>query len=239
MLNLKKSRHAVLLSSLFCMVPTLAFADVCEKTAAVNLNAVSTEEVNNDMVRLNWQIQVQGASANEVMGIVNRALDESISNLGKNREISKLRNNIQTYPQYGKDRSIQAWQATGTLSFEMKVQALKDQGALKVAKGLALSNLEYFPSDETVEAGRAKLLQRAMKEFQEKASLVASGFGKSGYALGEITVNDENTGRPAPVFARAYAASADMMGKSGVEVASAPGSSQLNVSVNGRVCLKP
>jgi len=60
----------------------------------------------------------------------------------------------------------------------MPVQALKTQKNLNVAEGLTLSNLEYFPSEGRIEQSREKLLQSAMKEFQNKASIAAKGFGK-------------------------------------------------------------
>lgn len=223
-------------SSIALLIPTAAHADLCEKTPAVNLNAVSSEEVDNDMVRLNWQVQIQAGSANEAMNAINTVLEKSITNLSKNKDISKLKNNIQTYPQYSKDRMIQGWQGVGTLTFEMPVQALKAQKNLNVAEGLTLSNLEYFPSEIRIEQSREKLLQSAIKEFKSKADVATKGFGKSGYNLGEISINDENQGSPA--YSRMYTASADMMSK-GMEVAPAAGSSRVSVSVNGRVCLKP
>lgn len=229
-------RIALIGSSISMIVPTIAHADLCEKTPAVNLNAVSSEEVDNDMVRLNWQVQIQAGTANEAMNAINTVLEKSINNLSKNKDISKLKNNLQTYPQYAKDRSIQTWQGVGSLTFEMPVQALKTQKNLNVAEGLTLSNLEYFPSDARVEQSRERLLQIAITEFQDKANTAAKGFGKSGYTLGEVSINDENQGSPG--YPRMYAASADMMSK-GMEVAPAAGSSRVSVSVNGRVCLKP
>lgn len=223
-------------TTLGLLVPAVAHADFCEKTPAVNLNAVSSEDVDNDMVRLNWQVQIQAGTANEAMTAVNTVLEKSIKGLSGNNKISKLRNNIQTYPQYGKDRAIQTWQGVGSLTFEMPVEALKNQKSLNVAEGLTLSNLEYFPSDARIEQSREKLLQSAMKEFQTKASVAAKGFGKTGYSIGEVSINDENQGSPGGP--RMYAASTDMMSK-GIEVTPAAGSSRLSVSVNGRVCLKP
>ncbi|MEK9817756.1 MAG: SIMPL domain-containing protein, partial [Limnobacter sp.] len=84
----------------------------------------------------------------------------------------------------------------GSLTFEMPVQALKTQKNLNVADGLTLSNLEYFPSEGRIEQSREKLLQSAMREFQNKASVAAKGFGKTGYTLGEVSINDENQGPP-------------------------------------------
>lgn len=229
-------RIALFSTSVGLLAPLPAFADLCEKTPAVNLNAVSSEEVENDMVRLNWQVQIQAGTANEAMTAVNTVLEKSITNLQKNKDITKLKNNIQTYPQYGKINMIQSWQGVGSLTFEMPVQALKNQKSLNVAEGLTLSNMEYFPSESRIEQSREKLLQNAMKEFQNKATVAAKGFGKTGFTLGEVSISDENLG--APSYPRMYAASSSTMSKS-VEVTPAAGSSRLSVSVNGRVCLKP
>jgi len=236
-MKLNKQLHIALFGSVLgLLAPTAVYADLCEKTPAANLNAVSSEDVDNDMVRLNWQVQIQAGTANEAMNAINTVLEKSINNLNKNKDITKLKNNIQTYPQYAKDRSIQSWQGVGSLTFEMPVQALKAQKNLNVADGLTLSNLEYFPSDARIEQSREKLLQSAMKEFQAKAGVIAKGFGKTGFTVGEVSINDENQGSPG--YPRMYAASSDMMSK-GMEVAPAAGSSKISVSINGRVCLKP
>jgi uncharacterized protein YggE len=219
------------------LIPVMAIADVCEKTPSVNINAVSSEEVDNDMVRLVWQVQTQAASANEAMNIVNTALERSINNLSKNKDISKLKNNIQTFPQYGKDSNIQNWQGIGSLTFEMPVQALKTQKNINVAEGMTLNNIVYFPSEIRINQSREKLLQLAIKEFQIKANAITKGFGKVGYKLGNISINDEDQG--SQNFPRMYASSAGDLMKKSVEVATASGSSKLSVSINGQVCLKP
>lgn len=216
--------------------PTAVLADQCETSPALNLSAVIGEDVENDMVRLNWQVQIQASTASEAMIAINTVLEKSINNLSKNKDIKKLKNNIQTYPQYAKDRTIQTWQGVGSLTFEMPVQALKTQKVLNMADGLTLSNLEYFPSETRIEQSREKLLQSAIKEFQSKASIAGKGFGKNSYTLGEVSINDENQGGPS--YQRMYASSADVVSR-GMEIAPAAGSSRVNVSVSGRVCLKP
>ena len=236
MKKLNAFQAALFTTTLWVLAPTAAMADLCEKTPAVNLNAVSSEEVDNDMVRLNWQVQIQAGTANEAMTAVNTVLDKSIKGLSGNAGISNLRNNIQTYPQYDKNRAIQNWQGVGSLTFEMPVQSLKNQKILNVADGLTLSNLEYFPSEARIEQSHGKLLQSAMKEFQSKASIAAKGFGKTGFTIGEVSINDENQSNPGGP--RMYAASSSIMSK-GMEVTPVAGSSRLSVSVNGRVCLKP
>ncbi|HEX4918971.1 MAG TPA: SIMPL domain-containing protein [Limnobacter sp.] len=234
----KVIQSSLLGTALFVTGAASAWADLCEKTPAVNLNAVSSQEIDNDMVRLNWQVQVQAPTANEAMSAVNRVLDMSIQTLRTNSAIKNLRNNIQTYPQYGKDRSIQTWQGMGTLVFEMPVKSLQEQKSFALAQGLTLSNLEYFPSEPVIEKTKSGLLAQAMKEFQNKATLAANGFGSKGYTIGEVSINDEGQYGGGPIYPRMMAASADMMNK-GMEVSTAAGASRVTVSVNGRVCLKP
>lgn len=217
--------------------PGTASADLCEKTPAVNLNVVSSEEVDNDLVRMNWQVQIQAPTASEAMAAVNTVIEQSIASLSRNRDISKMKNNLQTYPQYNRDQAIQAWQGIGTLSFEMPVQALKQQKSLNVADGLTLSNLEYFPSETRIEQSRARLLQTAMKAFQTKALTVAKGFGKSSYTLGEVSINDENFNISGPP--RVFAAAEMVRSSKSMDVSQAAGSSRQSVSVSGRVCLNP
>lgn len=216
----------------------VARADLCEKTPALNLNAVSSEEIDNDTVRLNWQVQLQASTANEAMRAVSQVLNKSIQSMKANPGVSKLRNNIQTYPQYGKDRSIQSWQGVGTLTFEMPVSVLQEQKALVLEPGLTLSNLEYFPSDAALDKVRTRLLDRAIKEFQAKAAFAANGFGAKGYSVGEININDEGHHGGGPIYPRMAAASVEMMSKA-MDVPMAAGVSKVSVSVNGRVCLKP
>ncbi|HEX4878534.1 MAG TPA: SIMPL domain-containing protein [Limnobacter sp.] len=238
MFNCNAIKSAALCSLLWMVGTTSAWADLCEKTPALNLGAVSSQEIDNDMVRLNWQVQLQAPTANEAMTAVNRVLDKSIQALKSNSAIKNLRNNIQTYPQYGKDRSIQTWQGMGTLVFEMPVKALQEQKSFALEQGLTLGNLEYFPSEPVIEKAKSTLLLQAMKEFQNKASMAANGFGARGHTIGEVSINDEGQYGGGPVYPRMMAASADMMSK-GMEVATAAGASRVSVSVNGRVCLKP
>jgi predicted secreted protein len=81
------------------------------------------------------------------------------------------------------------------------------------------------------------LLEEAMREFQQKAAVVTKGFGKTAYSIGEVSVNDEGRyGQPGPRMMTM--ASGDMMSK-GMEIATASGTSDISVSINGRVCLKP
>ena len=240
-MKLNRFRIFSVIASFFILVlPTLGHAQVCENLPALNLNAVSSEDIDNDMVRLIWTVQLEKETSTEAMVAVNKAIEISIKSLVKNKEIINLKNNIQTFPQYNKDRSIRAWQAQGTLSFEMRVESLKNQGSLALEKPMALSNLEYFASDKLRAESRTRLTQAAILEFQNKAKVVVAGFGQSGYTLGEININDENQSFPQPMYsARMMTPQADSMMAKGIEVATAAGSSRSSVSINGRVCLQP
>lgn len=211
----------------------------CAGNPIVNLSAVSSEEVQNDQVRLNWMVQFERNSASEAMIEANKVLASSIKSLEKNSQIRNLKNNIQTYPQYGKDGKPRAWTAQGTLSFEMPLEALKNKGSVELEPPMALTNVQYYVGPVKSEASREKLTESAIAEFQAKAQSAAKGFGYKGFQLNNISIQDERAGGgPTPVYGRMYAAQADMAMPKSMEVAASGGNSTLNVSVNGSVCLK-
>lgn len=211
----------------------------CAGSPVVNLNAVSTEEVQNDQVRLNWTVQFERSSASEAMIEANKVLASSIKSLEKNNQIRNLKNNIQTYPQYGKDGKTRAWTAQGTLTFDMPLEALKTKGSVELEPPMALNNIQYFVGPAKAEASREKLTEAAIAEFQTKAQNAAKGFGYKTFQLNNISIQDERAGGgPTPVYGRMYAAQADMSMAKGMEVATAGGNSTINVSINGNVCLK-
>lgn len=211
----------------------------CGGAPVVNLSAVSTEEVQNDQVRLNWLVQFERSSASEAMIETNKVIASSIKSLEKNSQIRNLKNNIQTYPQYGKDGKPRSWTAQGTLSFEMPLEALKSKGSVELEPPMALSNVQYYVGPAKSEASREKLTEAAIAEFQAKAQAAAKGFGYKSYQLNNVSIQDERAGGgPTPVYGRMYAAQADMAMSKGIEVAASGGNSNLNVSINGSVCLK-
>lgn len=211
----------------------------CTGNPIVNLNAVSTEEVQNDQVRLNWTVQFERSSASEAMVEANKVLASSIKSLEKNNQIKNLKNNIQTYPQYGKDGKTRSWTAQGTLTFDMPLEALKTKGSVELEPPMALNNIQYFVGTVKAEASREKLTEAAIAEFQTKAQTAAKGFGYKSFQLNNISIQDERSGGgPTPVYGRMYAAQADMTMAKGMEVATAGGNSTMNVSINGNVCLK-
>lgn len=213
------------------------FAQACEKSPAVNLSAQAMQEVENNMVQMNWQVQVERSAAGKAMRDASNTLNEALATLKKNTNVRNLRSNVETYPRYGKDQLVTGWVSTGSLSFEMPLAALEKNSDLALPENVALTNIQYFTSPDVLEKTRAVLTQQAIREFRSKASEVAKGFGQAGYSLGDVNINDQSGGGPRPVFAtRAYAAEAPMA-KMNVPVAG--GSNQVTVSVNGQVCLKP
>lgn len=220
------------------LTTTLASAQTCTDSPSVNLQAITSKEINNDWVRLNWRVEVEKNESGAAMQSANTALNKAIAQIKSDKSIKNVRTNIQTYPVYGKDQSIKHWRATGSLSFESSLADLEKKNQIEFSHGLALVNLEYFASTEEREKSRARLLNQAMEEFQNKALLVAKGFNHTGYKLAQISVNDETRGggQP-PMYFNTSAVMKSSIRVSDVEASG--GSSNMTVSVNGEVCLKP
>lgn len=217
---------------------TVAVAQDCADYPAVSLQAITSEEINNDWVRLNWRVEVEEDESASAMKAANGAIDKAMAKIKRDQSIKNIKTNIQTYPVYGKDRSIKHWRAVGSLSFESSLTDLEKKNQVEFGHGLVLANLEYFASPEEREKSRARLLNQAMEEFQGKALLVAKGFNHSGYELARISVNDETRGMGQPPMMRAMSAMQESSMKVS-DVAASGGSSAMTVSVNGEVCLKP
>ncbi len=206
----------------------------CHGQALVHLQHQEQTEINNDKVRINWGVQTQANSADAALKMVNRVLNEAIDTFKRNAAIENMRNNVQTYPNYGANQYITNWQGSGQLSFEIAVAALEAQGNFNLPKGLVLSGLDYFPSNNSVLEAKQKLLQQAMQQFQAKAQRVAQGFGYARYALSEVHIQDDNAQHAMPMMAnRVFAAEAQKM----VNVPTAPGNSMVSVGISGKVCL--
>jgi len=204
----------------------------------LNLAASTSEEVLNDQVRLNWLVQFERPAAADAVSEANKVLASAIAKLEKNPALKNLKNNIQSYPQYNKDGQPRSWVAQGTLSFEMPLESLKARGSVELDPPLALNNIQHFVGPAKTEAARDKLAKLAIAEFQAKAQSAAQAFGYKGYAINQVNLQDERGFTPPmPVMARAMKASAMDMA-SGTEVAAAGGTSNVQVSVSGSVCLK-
>jgi predicted secreted protein len=228
----------LLTSSLFGI--STANAQPCEKLPSANINAIASQEVSNDMLRMTWSTQSDKSSASDAMIEVNRALETALKSLNKNKEIKNLTSNIQTYPQYTKERDIKSWTSLGTFSFEMRVEDMPKKGNVDIQKPWALNGIQYFVSQPLLEKSRSQLLEQVMTSFQSKANIVAKGFGHSGYVLGDFSVNDQNQSNPRPMYAgRAFSESSSVLPMAKMDVATASGSSDISVSINGMVCLKP
>ncbi len=222
-------------------VSSVAFAQECNNLPSVSLQAVSSEEVSNDMVLLTWRFEVEKPESGQAMQAVNESLSQALARLKTNQEVRHLITNVRTFPVYhSKNRDISHWRGQGTLSFEMALEQLKKRANIEAdAAPLVLSGLNYFVSDESKEQGRAKLFGLAIQEFQNKAKLAAKGFGHSGYQLAQLSVNDEtNHFDPQPYFQQQ-----DNMRMSAVNsyaeksVPVSGGVSEIRVSVQGSVCL--
>lgn len=229
-----------------CMLclPFASVAQECKNQPSVNLQAVSSKQVSNDMVQLSWRLEIEKPDSGMAMLNVNESLKKVLSRLEKKAQVRNVVTNVQTYPVYdSKSREIQHWRGQGTLSFEISLNALKQLSRLETdAAPMVLASLRYFVSDALKEVSRAELLDLAMNEFKNKARLAAKGFDYQDYVLAQLSINDEaNDLGPQPNHYRQESIMR-MAAPAQTEQTSLPasgGESEMSVSIQGNVCLKP
>ncbi|NJM32137.1 MAG: SIMPL domain-containing protein [Limnobacter sp.] len=218
------------------LLPFSAAAQDCEQLPQVSLQQEASIDVSNDLIGMNWQVQIEKPSAALAVKAVNQALEAALGKIKSKKALRNVRSNIQTYPVYDKNREISHWRATGDLSFEQTLLSLKEEGGqVQIEEPLALQSIVYSISPELAQRTESELLENALAAYRQKAERVAKELGYAHYRIGQISVNDSGN-RPMPIAApRAMSLQAKRFDTA--EVAASGGESQISVGVSGSVCL--
>lgn len=209
-----------------------------EPRNVVQLSAVGTVEVQQDLLVLNLSTQKDGADAGAVQAQLKQALDAALSEAKRNAQPGQL--DVHTgpfglYPRYGKDGKINGWQGRAELVLEGRDFARITATAGKI-QTLAISNVGFGLSREARAKVESEAQTQAIEQFKARAAELAKGFGFSTYSLREVAVNsNEMVPGPRP---RMMAAEAKMGSFSDTSVPVEAGKAQVVVNVSGSVQMR-
>jgi predicted secreted protein len=203
----------------------------------VSFSVFAEREVANDWTTGTIGTTASGSDPAELAARVNKQMSEALAIAKQAKGVKASSGSYNTYPEYGDGNRIIRWQASQDLILESKDTdaVAKLLGKLQ-AKGLLLRGISFSVSRETQRKLEDELVAEAISAFRARASLVAKGFGKSGYGL--ITVNVGGGGVPQPMpYVRA-----DMVMMAKAEAAPAPsfegGTSRVRMDVSGTIELE-
>lgn len=203
----------------------------------VQLSAVGSVEVQQDLLSISMSTTRDGADASAVQTQLKQALDAALAQARQAAAPGQMdvrTGNFSLNPRFGKDGKLNGWQGSTELVLEGKDFARITTTAGKI-QTLSLANVSFALSREQRARVEGEAQTLAIERFKAKAGEIAKGFGFSGYTLREVAINANDQG-PSP---RPYAMSAQSksgMADSAVSVEA--GKSTVVVNVSGSVQMK-
>ncbi len=226
------------MSALFkiILIAMLAFGARAEDNTTydrVSLDATASAAVPNDTLGAVLFIERQGRNTARLAEQVNQAMNQV---LGIARGVAGVSSQTQSYntsPVYDKGK-IRAWRVRQTIKLESRDFDALGKLVGRLQQLVNVQSMSFSVSDGARRQAQDRLIQRAIEAFEQRARLVAKGFGRSGYRLVDANI-DTGGPRYQPVMMRAEMA-ADM---AAAPPALAAGTQQLTVTLRGRIEMNP
>jgi predicted secreted protein len=216
------------------LLSTAAPARADEETTLhrVEFSVQVGREAHNDVVRAVMVASRENVDAARLAEDINRIMASALRDAKAQQAVQVRSGNYQTSPVY-EDRRVTRWRAEQELILESRdpdaihrlLGALQDR--------LLLRSLGYTVSPEKNRQLETGLVEDALAAFKERADLIVSGLGASGYDIVHLRL-DGNGSPPAPL----YVARAAMAMKEDSVVAGEPGTSQLTSGVYATIRLR-
>ncbi|MFM7330361.1 MAG: SIMPL domain-containing protein [Brachymonas sp.] len=204
----------------------------------VSLQAQGSLEVQQDWLSISMNTTRDGADAATVQTQLKTALDAALLEAKKVAQPGQLdvrTGSFNMYPRYGRDGKINGWQGSTELILEGKDITRISTLAGKITT-LTLGHVAFSLSREARARVEAEVTAQAIERFKAKAQDISKGFGFTGYAIREVSVNANDqgfVGRP-----RMMAMEAKMSSAAEAPVPVEAGRSSVVVTVSGSVQMK-
>jgi predicted secreted protein len=216
-------------------VPFAALAQVAPEPPRYNqvdLNAEVSREVQNDLMNASLYAEVSDPSAARVADQVNRITAEGLKATGEFKTVKARSGFSQTFPVYDRQGKLTGWRGRSEIRLESKdIQAM---AALigRLQSTMQLGGVSFSVSPELRRQTENDLINDAVAAFRVRADIAAKAIGGRSFKFRRMGIN---TGGFAPgprpmAAARASAAPAEV-----APPTFEPGTSMVQVSVNGTV----
>src|SRR3954470_3086089 len=203
----------------------------------VQLAAVSSVEVPQDVLAIQLQVTREGADAAHVQAELKAVLEAALAQARRDAQPGALEVRTGTFsvlPRYGRDRRIVTWQGTAELVLE-GTDVARVSAAPGRVPGMVVVNAGFRLSREKRERAEREAQAQAIIQFRVKAGEMARSFGFTNYGLREVAVNAQDMG--VPRMARMVATeAAPASGDAQLRVEA--GKSTITVNVSGSVQLR-
>lgn len=216
----------------------------------VTLSASDQKKVEQDLLVSSLRIELDNKDSRKLQDEINKAMKKAVDLAKADPALKVSTGNYYVYSydpnpspkplSHAEQKKRMIWRGSQTIDIQSKdPEKILDVLGKIQDMGFVMNGLNYMLSPELAETQRDELLVGALRKIQKKAELVSKTLGKSGYDIVEVNIDGSYMPQPQPVMmmkaARAEMATMDAMSAP----VAAPGESDVSLSVNARVLLKP
>ncbi|WP_323018410.1 SIMPL domain-containing protein [Castellaniella sp.] len=215
--------------------PHHASSDSRQDRPQATLSAQASAQVQQDTVQVTLAAEISGASQAIVSDQLNARLDAVMKQAKGHDGIDVRSGSYRLWPMNDQDGRISEWRGHAEILLQSRDFKAASQLAAQLSDRMPIAGLAFSVSRERQAAEEQKLMQQAVKAFQDRAQALAQALGFSAYRLHAVDLG--GTGEmPAAPMPRM------MMSAMAADKVAAPiegGSQVISVSVQGTIVLLP
>ncbi|MBR0565846.1 SIMPL domain-containing protein [Azoarcus sp. L1K30] len=221
-----------LLASLLAAMAMSAHAhdDNVAAPRTIELSVEASQPADNDLGIAELYAEQSGQNAAAVARQINLSIAAALDTARNYPDIKAQSAGTSTWPVYAKNGGrIEAWRMRSGIRLESRNSAALSELVGKLQEGLAVARIEMRPAAETRHKAADAAIVDALRQFEQRATLIASTLGKR-YRIHRLNVAE--TGARPLEFAKARGAV--MMADSAPAPVEA-GDTNIDVTVSGSI----
>ncbi|MCZ7563190.1 MAG: SIMPL domain-containing protein [Burkholderiales bacterium] len=202
------------------VAPTLAFLLAAAPARAaeeprynqVELEAVASREVPNDLMSATLFAEANAATPAEVAAALNRATAEAVAVAAKSGGIKASSGQTHTFPVYDRNQKLVGWRGRAEVRLESRnFQAVAELTAT-LQPSMQLGGIAFGVSPELRRRVEDELITEAIAAFRARADVARRALGGQSYRIRRVALGSGAAAPPprAMAMARAAPAAADV-----------------------------
>lgn len=157
----------------------------------VNINAVGSQEVDQDYLTISLSYTEQGSDAKTVQKNVSEVVNAAIAKAKEKSDGDTFKvstSNFTVYPNYNDKQKINKWSGQGTITLEGTDFATISEMSTNLDK-MVVTNISLGLSPEKQKELKNETVKMAIDNFKEEAATTAEMFGFKNYKIKEVSVS--------------------------------------------------
>ena len=210
-------------------------ADNTPNRNLVSFSASAKEDVASDVLVARLFVEQDAREQAKAADAVNQAMAKALATAKQTKGVKAQTLDYRSDPIYDEQQKIASWRVHQGLRLESAQHDTLTALLGGLQGGLAIEAVSYEISDSLRDAVTERLTDEAIKRFSARAQKVAASFGRKGYTLVNVNL-DQRGNLPQPMM---YAGRAMAMKAEVANPAIEAGTQSVEVVVNGTIELAP